>query len=721
MPGGEVLRVHTPGKILVRFEALMKKTRRVFLGLFIALAILPQDRGTAADQKEPVYQGKSLTQWIEGLGDPDAAVRREAAQAVRQIGPEARRAIPSLTLLLKDDDEYVCWGAVEALAAIGPEPAVAPDLVELLRDRQKLLVIGKANILHGAAARALGRIGPPAIPHLCRALADDDPDTRDEIARVLRGIGPAAAPELVKALRSKRSPLRYEAAHLLAEFGTETMRAIPALVEQLGDADPEGRAQAARDLERFGPRAALAIPALIRVLNENGPGPAESERARVAASAALGRIGPPARAAVPALVDELRDENPFCNMAAADALASLGPAARAAVPALRDFLRQRRDADDRFFPYARLCVAEALWKLGGPDNAVAAVPAELLRDDHAGIREAAAKALGSMGPGARSAGPALRKALERGRGGGELVEVCRALWRIDQDPKPPLPLLVGALQELDSSVRAEAADLLPELGPEAKPAVPALQEALRGTFRARDDGRLAVAEALWKIDGRAEAVLPVLVEKLRKGPTADIRERAASLLGRVGAGTAEAVPALTAALEDEDRYAGSYEYRERQRIRAAVLGALGHIGPAAMPAAPALRRALKHPDALVRVRAAETLWRIDPGAAETIPALTQALRDPGAWVRGAAAECLGRMGPAAQTVVPELVRLLGDDYETVRGSAARALGQIGPEARAAVPALLKASSTDNDSEVRETALVALSKIDPKAAPRDRGR
>jgi HEAT repeat protein len=74
-----------------------------------------------------------------------------------------------------------------------------------------------------------------------------------------------------------------------------------------------------------------------------------------------------------------------------------------------------------------------------------------------------------------------------------------------------------------------------------------------------------------------------------------------------------------------------------------------------------------------------------------------------------------RKGDAAK-VVPALIEALKDKEGDIRWSAAIGLGSFGEQARDAIPALQSAQS-DRDARVREAARVALSRIDPKLAPK----
>jgi HEAT repeat protein len=155
--------------------------------------------------------------------------------------------------------------------------------------------------------------------------------------------------------------------------------------------------------------------------------------ARWEAAKALGELGVGARDAIPALAARLADPEVAVRHAALWALVKIGPDS---IPALSQALRAPA-AQARML---RRPVALELGRLGGIEPL-----AEALAHDEQGIvRQAAAEALGKLGPPAKSAVPALIGALEK-------------------DPWP--------------AVRRFAAESLGWLGPDAKEAVPALAQA----------------------------------------------------------------------------------------------------------------------------------------------------------------------------------------------------------------------------------------------------
>jgi CubicO group peptidase (beta-lactamase class C family) len=153
-----------------------------------------------------------------------------------------------------------------------------------------------------------------------------------------------------------------------------------------------------------------------------------------------------------------------------------------------------------------------------------------------------------------------------------------------------------------------------------------------------------------------------------KDPRPDVRENAATALGRLGPAASAAIDPLVATFADEDLY-----------LRGAAAIALGRIGQATVPA---LARALADSNAEVRWSAAIAVGRLGPSGGAAMPALIKALSDPSENVRYASAVALGGLGSAAQEAVPALTEALHDRDQTVRGGATLALQQIAPGGRA---------------------------------------
>ncbi len=140
---------------------------------------------------------------------------------------------------------------------------------------------------------------------------------------------------------------------------------------------------------------------------------------------ALRHSGGTLQRAAPALARALSSENPETRRWATYCLARIGPAADSAIPALVGMLRD--ESPD--------CVQAAGWALAHIQPT--ALTGALQHDD-ARVREGAARALGSMGPRARTARRALRRALDDPDEGVRRAAV-EALEQIDAVSGPQSP------------------------------------------------------------------------------------------------------------------------------------------------------------------------------------------------------------------------------------------------------------------------------------------
>jgi HEAT repeat protein len=270
----------------------------------------------------------------------------------------------------------------------------------------------------------------------------------------------------------------------------------------------------------------------------------------------------------------------------------------------------------------------------------------------------AAYMLGTLGPDAAPAVPALHKILEK-KSEHEYVRGMSAwaLGRIGHAAETEIPLLGETMHSRGHlAVRRASVESLGNFGAAAKPIVPELVKLL-----ADDDPttRVNTAVALWKIDRHSKAV-PALIEMLRNG-TAPEPYLAATVLGQMQSEAAAVAPALLAALHSTDG-----------DVRRAAARSLGQLGKAAFPAL-GQAKALQDPDPEARRLVIEALGRI---GSDAVNPLTAALKDKSPAVRRAAARALGNLGADARSALPALEAAVSDPDESVRDAGFKARRKI---------------------------------------------
>jgi HEAT repeat protein len=175
---------------------------------------------------------------------------------------------------------------------------------------------------------------------------------------------------------------------------------------------------------------------------------------------------------------------------------------------------------------------------------------EALGDPLADIREAAAGALAEIG---RLARPALPEIVRATQDESPLVRrrSLRAVGMIadaEEVCDGVLETLIAATEDEDAGVALQALAELANLGPHAVSALPALVSAMwTGDVRRRAFAGVALARI-------GAAAVPSVIQLLSH-PSADVRTKAAHVLGKIGPEAAAAASALTVALGDRDETA----------------------------------------------------------------------------------------------------------------------------------------------------------------------
>ncbi|MFE2298606.1 HEAT repeat domain-containing protein [Streptomyces sp. NPDC059445] len=377
----------------------------------------------------------------------------------------------------------------------------------------------------------------------------------------LLGDAPDAVAGATRELLGHRDPtvragaLRV-AAQALSRRRSAVADLLPDVARSLGDPEADNRLFATRVLGMCGHAAhpwADALAAMSTEADEADP------RVRAHALWALSRLGDPR--CVPPLARRLADADPgfalhsshadgwwSYELSLNDVAADLGAHAEVLLPPLRARLATAAGLDER----RALCQLLTAWG----DASAPAIPELLaLLDTDAAVW--ALDALAAIGPAAARAVPRerLRALLETPPPNQSFAprSLAVAYGRLTGDREPALTLL---LPELEGRYGQEgAAVLLGELGPAAAPYVGRLRELLprhpHGWLPLR------VGEALWRITGRTDEVVPALVSAIapfaEEGGAYPAVIDTVELLARMGADAAPARPVLRAFLDADVR------------------------------------------------------------------------------------------------------------------------------------------------------------------------
>jgi HEAT repeat protein len=479
-------------------------------------------------------------------------------------------------------------------------------------------------------------------------------------------IWPSTADRVTRELHSPDAGLRRRAAEQLASLPRAQSGKL--LLRALDDTDAEVRLAAAASAR------ALRVPGtggrVIAWLND------PDRRVRIAACEVL--RGHPTPRAAPQLGRVLGDPDAEVRVSAAEALAATGGASAAA--ALLGHL------DDGSMPVRRAVVV-ALGRLGERRAVVPLIGK--IQDSEPAVRSAVARSLGELRD-ARAVS-ALVLAL---RDNDEGVRSA-ALEALAELSDPGAALSIAAVLERDSSpvVKSAAIDALARIGSDE-----ALAALLRTLGAAEPDVVDAAQRALSSLGERAA---PVLVDCTRAGPSAQIADRCAAVLGRVGGSSAGSVisqalvqgvisarAGLSALGELGDprflpsvleRLAAADPLVRRAAIDAALplLDAARSEGRAVEPVARALDKARSN--RAERLALVTLLGRTrSPRAVATLAPLASGAED--LELRQAALDALGALGPAGQDVV--LLEALDDDEPGIRRAAALSLNRSASPAAA---------------------------------------
>ena len=391
-------------------------------------------------------------------------------------------------------------------------------------------------------------------------------------------------------------------------------------------------------------------------------------------------------------------------------------------------------------------VEAAEWVGVGNDvvkNLVEALRHQLPKSQEAGVkpplfRQEVVITLGNIGQRSHAALPQLVDLLEDGVPDGIREATATALGKIGKESRVAIDQLIRVLQ---SSCRIALADRVARALGDIGCADQRVRTALVNLWLLpvhSQSNQVQVAIALCKLKIDARGLLKSLTGTLVANRDTSLRRSAAEALAWCSKNDIDVVPALTAALYDDDdevkklAEAGLAQMKLthpkavhlcamqlKESVHAEA--ALRKTGQAAVPS---LIEALESNEPLAREKAARTLGAIGELAVDAGPALIATLTDKHLPVRLSAAKGLWNVTKNADAVVPVLAELLAtkkfpepetpDSRRMFIQSVIEALCRIGAPAKGAVAALTQ-KTKDENRLIRESALRALREISPAAA------
>ncbi len=681
---------------------------------------------------------------------PDTSIRIEAALALGRM--QTPRAIPELLRVLGDPDPRVVDASSQALEYIG-RPAIRP-LVEAFNSSDETIarwihhtlerigVAGAEDILgctpglneagEERVAYTLLSFGKPVLPHLIRALGNQDRRIARFAEAVLETDGREALPVLIEALDDPDEEIRSRVASLLIIFGEQIVPdllascaqdrdetrdlkfyiineigqpALEPLYDALKDSNPVTSSMA---LKVFMDLGDASIEPLIRGLYDENPGtralsenalirigepvvpylireiPMHREDDREVIESVLIRIGEPA---VPELTRALFDPSAETNRTVSAIIPRLGSLA---APRLLDVIEEKgniatgpvssvfREMGRISFPFLEEAITTRSRKVAlfavtllreiDPIRSIDPLVDALSNHDEQ-VRETAMNELVQLGD---MTTPRFIQALSSGNAGAaKLAETA-----LRQMGSPAVPHLADALGDPLSSDPARISAILRDIGDEALPfLIPMIQPGNPGREMALELVRGTGMDAVPHLLAALGSAGPGLAGPIREELTRCFEQNPGLFIGAVrnlpeGVG----LEMISGIIRSEPEQVIPHLTRmisDGEREEAQFAGELlTTFGDSAID--PLISCLQKETDEDNKLVLTQYLVRMGPAA---VPSLIRAFQDPSLGIYTVAA--LGSIGKPA---VPALVEALGDPDPEIANYAGLSLARIGEPA-----------------------------------------
>jgi HEAT repeat protein len=526
-------------------------------------------RGTYLHQAILPLGPQAVPRFQPALVDKDPLVRQRALEILKYFGPANRRLRREILKCLDDSNDAVRSAALEVVAEMGDEILAAAD--DYLPRLRAYVADGKTAFhIRCRAADVLGELGPPAKEALAElgVALDAPPMLRLRAALAIRQIQPGnkeAEAVILDLLNSehtpveepwdfllrgliasgaavpapappapRRDPTQVYVSSLIPELSMTTLpaeRVVPALFARWQKtADETQRWNLGHGIMVYYGHAPAALPILYRWCDAREP------QVRRMAVTELCKHEEAVAEVCPVLAEELRGTELERWRPIWSDLRQLGPLAK---PLLPQLLKLWGEADD---DERRVLVAEILLQIEGPHREL--VWAWMRREFKAQTSKS-------------------------------YSEIFRLLERFEPDHTDLLQYVRERIQAEHPWTSVGWFDTLGRIGPAAKAALPEVRAALETPHTLR---RVQAARALWKIEGRPDDVVPILIAALKE--------------------------------EANSETSGWYRPPNRDFARPAV-ETLAEIGPPARAALPVIRRQMDYGDVALRAAARKALRFIE--------------------------------------------------------------------------------------------------------------
>jgi HEAT repeat protein len=262
----------------------------------------------ACKNLDPKEVNEAVVVLVRMLRDTQAVVKYRAAQALGNVGPEARAALPDLLYTLHDPATWETrQAAAVALGRVARDPKHGAN-TNVLSELFKSVRGDSSSQVRLAAVQALVMLGPPAAPayqqqedQALEYVAVKDPDRSVQLwahmaAMMVRGKVEQRRVNLIGGLMNdKEQIVRIEAIQALGTIGPEAASQVPRLIAGLGDNEKAVAGWSAWALSRMGKEARAAVPNLQQLAKNSNYPEAVRQMATEAVSAIEGRTPSPGR------------------------------------------------------------------------------------------------------------------------------------------------------------------------------------------------------------------------------------------------------------------------------------------------------------------------------------------------------------------------------------------------------------------------------------------